>query len=60
MFKHRLVISPEMIKFFQFDKIIISSIDYYDEMLETLIGVGVSTEKIEGRKFILELSLSRL
>lgn len=56
MFQHRLVIPPEWVHFFTYDKIIISNFKYYSEMKKQLIELGVEKEKIESVNYLMELS----
>ncbi|EOS37802.1 glycosyltransferase family 2 protein [Lachnospiraceae bacterium 29-91] len=60
MFHRRIVITPEMIRCFRFDKIIISSEKFYEEMLQELIRAGIDKNKIAGREFILNLTIEAL
>lgn len=55
MYNRRLVITPDYIKFFQFDKIIISSKKYYDEMKICLLENGIKKEKICGIEYLFDL-----
>lgn len=60
MFEHRLVITPELLKFFRYDKIIISSSLYHDEMQASLLEQGVPEDKIVDAGAVLEESIRRL
>ena len=55
MFNRRLVVSPEWIRFFVFDRIVISSAKYYDEMKVSLIKNGVEKEKICNVNYLFDL-----
>lgn len=55
MYKRRLIIPPYYIRFFKYDKIIITSRIYYDEMRETLIAVGVKKNKISGLGYLFDI-----
>ena len=60
MFNGRLVISPKLIKFFGYDKIILASVKYCDEMREILLSEGIADEKICGAEYILNESIRQL
>ncbi len=55
MYNRRLVIPPDHCRFFKYDKIIISSNKYYDEMLSILLELGINREKIDNAGYLLEL-----
>lgn len=55
IYNKRLVIPPEYIRFFRYDKVIISSDRYFDEMYEQLLELGVNDEKIGTVKFIFDI-----
>ena len=55
MFNKRLVISPDWIHFFAFDRIVISSERYYGEMKAALIENGVEREKICNINYLFDL-----
>lgn len=58
MYNHRLVITPDLIKFFDFEKIIISSNIYYDEMFKALLACGIDQDKIVNKSYVLNLSIN--
>lgn len=60
MFERRLVITPRILKFFRYDKVLISSSLYYDEMKDNLLEVGVPEGKIGGAEILLEESIKKL
>ncbi len=55
MFKRRLVITPDYIRFFKYDKIIITSRIHYDEMLGALLSFGVERDKISSAAYLFDL-----
>lgn len=55
MFNNRLVITPEFIRFFQFDKIVISSQRYFSEMRQTLMENEIEETRIEGLHYLFSL-----
>jgi len=55
MYNHRLVIRPDWIRFFTFDKIIISNTKYYTAMKEQLLELGIDKEKIGTVRYLFEL-----
>lgn len=59
MFNRRLVIPPSWIRFFQFDKVIISSSQYYSEMKKDLLENGVSEDKICGIDYLFDYVLEQ-
>lgn len=46
MYHRKLVIPPDYVRFFEFDYIVITSQNYFDEMRETLLGFGIDEEQI--------------
>lgn len=54
MFEGRLIITPKWIKFFPYDKIVISSVYYHDEMYSELINQGVNKDKIVNSSYLME------
>ena len=55
MYKRRLVITPDYVRFFKYDKIIITSRIHYDEMLEALLSFGVEKDKISSAAYLFDL-----
>ena len=55
IYNKRIVIPPEYIRFFKYDKIIISSDRYFDEIYEELLDLGVNEEKIGTVKYIFDM-----
>ena len=55
IYNKRIVIPPEYIRFFRYDKIIISSDRYFDEIYEELIELGIKDEKIGTVKFVFDM-----
>lgn len=55
MYNHRLVIKPDWVRFFVYDKIIISSSQYYKEMKTQLVESGVDEKKIATVNYLFEL-----
>ncbi len=55
MWERKLIICPEYIRFFEYDKVIILSELYYSEMMETLLELGVPKEKICGAWYFMDL-----
>lgn len=60
MFYKRIVIMPEMIRYFPFDKIIISSSKFYEEMFQELLNVGIEERKIVGLEYVMDLTIESL
>jgi hypothetical protein len=60
MYNRRIVVTPDMARCFPYDKIVISSAKYYDEMYNALIENGISKEKIEGTEYILDLMINKI
>lgn len=60
MFHKRIVITPELVRCFRFDKIIISSDKFYKEMMQELVSLGISKNKIAGKEYILNLTIESL
>lgn len=60
MFHKRIVVMPEYIHCFPYDKVIISSDIYYEEMKANLINVEVKEEKIVGNEYLMELLINRV
>ncbi len=59
-FNKRIIIPPDFIRLFNYDRIIISSRKYYNEMMETLIANGVSKSYISGDEYLLDLLIESL
>lgn len=55
MYRRRLVIPLEFVRFFKYDKILISSQKYYDEMTKDLTEIGVKEDAISNIGFIFDL-----
>lgn len=55
MHNRRLVIPPDYCRFFRYDKIIISSNKYYDEMLQILLELGIKRENIGNAGWLFDL-----
>lgn len=55
MYNHRLVIKPEWVRFFVYDKIIISTPKYYTEMKTQLLEAGVDENKIASANYLFEI-----
>ncbi len=55
IYNKRIVIPPEYIRFFNYDKIIISSDRYFDEMQQELIELGVADEMIGTAGYLFDL-----
>lgn len=55
MFNRRLIITPNYIRFFQFDQIIIAGIDTFDLMKDLLLKYYVPEEKIRGIDYLFDL-----
>ena len=55
MYNRKLVIPPDFCRFFKYDKIIISSNRFYDEMLQTLTDLGIKHEKISNVGWLFDL-----
>jgi hypothetical protein len=60
MYNRRIVVTPDMARCFPYDKIVISSTKYYDEMYKALIENGVSEDKIVGTEYILDLMIHKI
>ncbi len=60
MFEHRLVITTRVLKFFKYDKILIASRKFYEEINNILKDAGVPDDKIVGIEYLLKLSIERL
>lgn len=60
MFHKRIVVTPEYIRCFPYDKVVISSDRYYEEMKENLMNVGVEEEKIAGNEYLMELLVNKV
>ncbi len=58
MFQKRLIIGPEWVRFFKYDKIIISTPKFYDEIRNILLEYGVSENKISGQGYLFDLEES--
>lgn len=58
-FQRRLVISPEKIKFMEYDKIVIASV-YYDEIRSRMLKIGIEKEKIVGKEYLVKLALNTI
>lgn len=59
-FNGRLVVTPGYIRYFRYDKILISSRKYYEEMKKTLLDIGVDEKRIVGQEYITELLIKKL
>jgi len=59
MYNRRLIITPSWVRFFQFDKVIISSRQYYDEMKKDLLDNGVAEDKICGIDYLFDYMLEQ-
>lgn len=57
IFQERLIIFPERIKFFIYDKIVIAS-TFYDEIYDVLIKHGISPDKIVDKNWLVRLCVS--
>ena len=55
-FQNKLILSPNKIKYINYDKIIIAS-NYYDEIYDVLLENGVSKERIISRFDVIEEQL---
>lgn len=55
MYNHRLVVKPDWVRFFVYDKIIISYPKYYSEMKTQLLEAGVDETKIVTANYLFEL-----
>lgn len=60
MFNRRLVVTPKMLKFFRYDRIVISSKEHFREMYDTLISYGILEEKIVGIDYLMKLMIEKL
>jgi hypothetical protein len=60
MFNKRIVVTPDMARLFPYDKIVISSSNYFDEMSKALLESGVSEDKIVGTEYLLDLMIGLL
>lgn len=60
MFHKRIVVTPEYVRCFLYDKIVISSDRYYEEMRENLLRVGIAEEKIAGKEYLMGLLIDRV
>ena len=58
-YKDRMVITPERIRCFRYDWIIISSEQYYDEMKEALIKNNVSEDKIFSKNRLVQYVIDK-
>lgn len=59
VFNERIIISPDKIKFFKYDKIIVAS-TYYDEIKKILLRYHIATDKIEDFTFFVRERIQRL
>jgi len=57
MFRHTLVITPELVRFFPYDKIILANSSEYQDMRCLLLTAGVSDDCIVGQDYLLEMSI---
>lgn len=60
MFHRRIVVTPELVRCFPFDRILISSTKFYDAMKQQLINAGIEENKIVGLEYILDLTIESL
>ena len=60
MFHRRLVITPDLIRLFPHDKIIISSRRYYAEMKSRLLEDGIAEEKITDGSYLVDLAINEI
>lgn len=60
MFERRLVITPRMLKFFEYDRILIASDRFYDEIHGILSDMEIPENRIVGREYLMELSIKSL
>jgi len=57
-FHNNIIIYPDKIKFYDYDKIIIASV-YYDEIKEILLKYSIDESNIVDKSYLLQLSLSK-
>lgn len=55
MFNRRLIVPASYARFLRYDKIVIPSRSYYEEMTQTLIAEGIAREKIVGLDYLFTL-----
>lgn len=55
MYNHRIVVKPDWVRFFVYDKIIISVENYYSEIKKQLLETGVDENKIANVNYLFEL-----
>lgn len=51
-FNKELIISPDEIKFFDYEYIVLATVNRFDEMREILIEAGIATDRIVGREYL--------
>lgn len=60
MFHRRIVVTPELVRCFPFDRILISSTKFYTVMKQQLIAAGIEENRIVGMEYILDLTIESL
>lgn len=58
-FHHKLIIAPDKIKFYDYDKIVIASV-YFKEIKEILLQYHIDEDKIVDSSYLVRLSLGKI